>query len=117
MDGAHLRHTAASARIAGHPDVDLAMAGADGRAALSPVNRFVASMVAIAAIALALHAGAWLPALIVVARNLHPPPLLSAAVLALSALLLRVVDVSSRRWRIRAVLAALVIFAVAMTTM
>jgi len=81
------------------------------------VTRLVAAALLIAAIALTLHAGAWIPALVVIARNLHPPPLQSAVVLGLSALLLRVGDVSSRRWRTRAVMAALALFAVAMTVM
>jgi hypothetical protein len=51
----------------------------------------------VAAAGLALHIGAWFTAAIVIARDLHPPPLQSAVVLALSALLLRIGELTSRR--------------------
>jgi hypothetical protein len=56
----------------------------------SPVSRLVLAAALAAAAALALHIGAWFAAAIIMAKDLHPPRLQSAVVLALSALLLRV---------------------------
>jgi hypothetical protein len=82
------------------------------------VRRLVLAASLVGAAALALHIGAWIAAAIVIAKDLHPPPLQSAVVLALSALLLRIGEkLSSRRGRICAVMGALAVFAVAMVVM
>ena len=77
------------------------------------MTRLVRALLLLAAAALVFHAAAWIEAAVIIARDLKPPPLQSAVVLALSAVLLRVADVTSRTWRIRATTAALVVFAVA----
>lgn len=116
-------HAAADRAAASPPvplrgaDVDLALAGAGGRARLSPVNRLAQALLLLAAGALLFHALAWIEAAIIIARDLKPPPLQSAVVLALSALLLRLGDVASRTWRIRATVGAMVVFAAAMMLM
>ena len=82
------------------------------------MKRLVLAASLVAAAALVLHVGAWFAAAIVIAKDLHPPPLQSAVVLALSALLLRIGEkLSSRRGRIRAAMGALAVFAVAMVVM
>ena len=91
--------------------------GARRRPAASPVKRLVLAASLVAAAALALHIGSWFAAAIIIAKDLHPPPLQSAVILALAALLLRVGELSSRRGRIRAAMAALAVFAVAMVVM
>jgi len=93
------------------------VAGGRRRARASHLTRVVQALLLLAAAALVFHAAAWIEAAIIVARDLKPPPLQSAAVLALSAVLLRVADVTSRQWRIRATVAALVIFAIATVAM
>src|SRR5262245_52332813 len=108
---------AASALPLGDPDVDLAVAGAGRSARLSVVNRLVRTLLLLAAAALAFHAVAWLEAAIIIVRDLKPPPLQSAGVLALSGLLLRISDVTSRTWRIRATGAAIAMFAAVMVAM
>src|SRR5204862_5127543 len=100
-----------------HPDVDLAVAGGRRRARASRLTRVVQALLLLAAAALVFHAAAWIEAAIILARDLKPPPLQSAVVLALSAVLLRVADVTSHQWRIRATVAALVIFAIATAAM
>jgi hypothetical protein len=81
------------------------------------VTRPVQVLLLLATAALLFHAAAWIEAAVIIARDLKPPPLQSAVVLALSAVLLRVADVTSRHWRIRATVAALIIFALAMVAM
>jgi hypothetical protein len=81
------------------------------------VKRLVLAASSVAAAAVALHIGAWFAAAIVIAKDFHPPPLQSAVVLALSALLLRLGELSSRGTRLRAAIAALAVFAVAMVAM
>jgi hypothetical protein len=81
------------------------------------VTRLVQAVLLLAAAALLFHAAAWLEALVIIVRDLKPPPLQSAVVLALSAVLLRVSDVVSRTWRIRSAAGALFVFAVMMVAM
>ncbi|PYR66782.1 MAG: hypothetical protein DMF88_15220 [Acidobacteria bacterium] len=93
------------------------MAGGGGRARASGLTPVVRGLLLLAAAALVFHAAAWIEAAVIIARGLKPPPLQSAVVLALSAMLLRVTDVTSRRWRIRATSATLILFAIAMVAM
>ena len=81
------------------------------------MTRLAGAAALAAAAALAFHALASIAAATVIARDLTAPPLQSAVVLALSALVLRVSDVAPRAWRIRATAAALVVFGIAMTAL
>ena len=81
------------------------------------MTRLVQAVLLLAGAALLFHAAAWLEALVIIVRDLKPPPLQSAVVLALSAVLLRVSDVASRTWRIRSAVGALFVFAVMMVAM
>ena len=81
------------------------------------MTRLAGAATLAAAAALAFHALASIEAATIIARDLTAPPLQLAVVLALSALLLRVSDVAPRAWRIRAAVAALVVFGIAMTAL
>ena len=78
------------------------------------MKRFAVTASLLVAVAvLALHGSAWFAAAVVVMTSLHPPPLQSACALGCSALLLRVINVASRRRRTVAIVAILGAFGAA----